>query len=253
LKILKGKYSVEVEKRSILGSLFEIPSTQEKTYGYYNYATRVGGFGPLFTVLFLPSLFFAFLIGLLKRDKNVLLLFMIYFFIYMVLPYKWWTRFHIYIMGISITSFSYILFHLSSSFYILGIIFSTLSFISAHRNIPKFHIQNYFPYKWRKLYFSERSYLLKDAKNIIFPYLEKGDTIGLYYSPEASEKYNFLLKLSYIFIPHDYEINIKYIFPPLKNMPPSAKFIITPSFFKSFNENYTLVYHNRDFEIWRRK
>lgn len=72
---------------------------------YYLYDSRLGGFGPIWFILFLPSIVFAFVYALMKRRYRFILLLIIGASAFLMYPRNWNPRYVIFIVGFGALSF----------------------------------------------------------------------------------------------------------------------------------------------------
>lgn len=72
---------------------------------YYLYDSRLSGFGPIWFIMFLPSITFSFIYALKRRDFRFLFLSMILIVTFILHPRNWNTRYVIFIVGLGAVSF----------------------------------------------------------------------------------------------------------------------------------------------------
>jgi hypothetical protein len=73
--------------------------------GYYMYDSRLSGFGPIWFILFLPSIAFSFLYAFIKKKYTFLFVSAILLLTFMIHPRNWTTRYVIFIVGLGALSF----------------------------------------------------------------------------------------------------------------------------------------------------
>jgi hypothetical protein len=88
---------------------------------YYFYDARFSGFGPLWFILFLPSIIFSLIYALKKKKYNFLFVFAILIITFLIYPRNWHTRYVIFIVGLGALSFGYMLDYLDNKWSILKI------------------------------------------------------------------------------------------------------------------------------------
>ncbi len=102
---------------------------------YYVYDSRLSGFGPLWFILFLPSIVFSFVYAALKKKSSFLFISMILVVAFLVHPRNWTTRYVIFIVGLGALSFGLAIDYFNRRGKILGIIallLSTYTFFTAN-------------------------------------------------------------------------------------------------------------------------
>jgi hypothetical protein len=72
---------------------------------YYLYDSRLGGFGPIWFILFLPSIVFSFVYALMRRHYRFILLLIIVSSAFLMYPRNWNPRYVIFIVGLGALSF----------------------------------------------------------------------------------------------------------------------------------------------------
>jgi hypothetical protein len=72
---------------------------------YYLYDSRLGGFGPIWFILFLPSIVLSFVYALMKRRYRFILLLIIVASAFLMYPRNWNPRYVIFIIGLGALSF----------------------------------------------------------------------------------------------------------------------------------------------------
>jgi hypothetical protein len=72
---------------------------------YYMYDSRLGGLGPLWFILFLPSILFTFIYSLIKRRYDLLSVILIFIVAFMMYPRNWTPRYVMFIIGLGALSF----------------------------------------------------------------------------------------------------------------------------------------------------
>ena len=76
--------------------------------GYYLYDSRLSGFGPIWFILFLPSITVAFVHALIKKKYRFLFAGAIFLLTFMLHPRNWTTRYVIFIVGLGALSFGFV-------------------------------------------------------------------------------------------------------------------------------------------------
>jgi hypothetical protein len=76
---------------------------------YYLYDSRLGGFGPLWFILFLPSLVFSLVHSMREKKYNFLLISTVVIITFLIHPRNWNTRYVIFIVGLGALSFGLVL------------------------------------------------------------------------------------------------------------------------------------------------
>jgi hypothetical protein len=74
---------------------------------YYLYDSRLSGFGPLWLILFLPSMLFSLILAVVKRNYRFLVISIILIVTFLLHPRNWTTRYVIFIVGLGALSFGY--------------------------------------------------------------------------------------------------------------------------------------------------
>jgi hypothetical protein len=92
----------------------------EKTK-YYFYDSRLSGFGPMWFILFLPSIVFSLIYALKKKKYNFLFVSAILIIIFLIYPRNWNTRYVIFVVGLGALSFGFVLDYLDRKWDILKI------------------------------------------------------------------------------------------------------------------------------------
>ncbi len=77
--------------------------------GYYLYDSRLSGFGPIWFILFLPSLVFSLIYAINRKKYNFLFIGAILIITFLIYPRNWYTRYVIYIVGLGALSFGVVL------------------------------------------------------------------------------------------------------------------------------------------------
>ncbi|MBI5099800.1 MAG: hypothetical protein HZB30_11240 [Nitrospirae bacterium] len=72
---------------------------------YYLYDSRLGGLGPVWFILFLPSIVFSFVYALIKRNYRFIALLIIFTAAFLMHPRNWNPRYVIFIVGLGALSF----------------------------------------------------------------------------------------------------------------------------------------------------
>ncbi len=77
--------------------------------GYYMYDSKFSGFGPLWFILFLPSILFSVIYGVAKKKNNLLFVIFVFLVAFALYPRNWITRYVIFIVGMGALSFGIVL------------------------------------------------------------------------------------------------------------------------------------------------
>lgn len=89
--------------------------------GYYFYDSRLSGFGPLWFILFLPSIVFSLVYAIKKKKYNFLFVVAILIITFLIYPRNWHTRYVIFVVGLGAVSFGLVLDYLDNKWNILRI------------------------------------------------------------------------------------------------------------------------------------
>ena len=81
--------------------------------GYYMYDSRLSGFGPIWFILFLPSILFSLVYAVLKRKYDLLFVIMLFIITFLLHPRNWTTRYVIFFIGLGAVSFGIMMDHFS--------------------------------------------------------------------------------------------------------------------------------------------
>ncbi len=91
-----------INNLSMLSGLFHV--WMEKVR-YYIYDSKLSGFGPVWFILFLPSIFFSFVYAVKGKRYNFLLISMVLVVTFIIAPRNWNTRYIIFMIGLGALSF----------------------------------------------------------------------------------------------------------------------------------------------------
>ena len=91
---------------SALGRLFHVWMERVR---YYLYDSRLGGFGPIWFILFLPCLLFSLVYAAREKKYNFLFISAIIIVTFLIHPRNWNTRYVIFIVGLGALSFGLVL------------------------------------------------------------------------------------------------------------------------------------------------
>lgn len=80
----------------------------EKT-GEFFYASEDRGFGPIWFILFLPSILFSFFYVIWKRSYDFLFIILVIVFVFALVPANWAPRYVIFALGLGCLSFAFVL------------------------------------------------------------------------------------------------------------------------------------------------
>jgi hypothetical protein len=78
---------------------------------YYLYDSRLGGLGPLWFILFLPSILFTFIYSLIKRRYDLLSVILMFVAAFIMYPRNWTPRYVMFIVGSGALSFGCVMNH----------------------------------------------------------------------------------------------------------------------------------------------
>jgi hypothetical protein len=95
-----------IENSSYFTRLFHVWTEKVE---FYLYDSRLSGFGPLWFILLLPSLLFAFFNSLIKRRYNWLFISLILIVTFAVHPRNWTTRYTIFMVAFGAVSYGYVI------------------------------------------------------------------------------------------------------------------------------------------------
>ncbi len=95
-----------IENLNYITRLFHV--WQERV-GYYMYDSRFSGFGPIWFILFIPSILFSFIYAVRKKKYSYLLAGTILALTFIVHPRNWTTRYVVFIVGLGAISFGFVL------------------------------------------------------------------------------------------------------------------------------------------------
>lgn len=111
--LFKGIYKEIIESvpASIVGlsPLSKVFYVWRERLGYYMYDSRLGGVGPLWFILFLPSLVFSAIRSIKEKKYDFIFVFTILIVTFMIYPRNWTPRYGIFIAGLGALSFGYVL------------------------------------------------------------------------------------------------------------------------------------------------
>ncbi len=107
----------------------------KENIAYYMYDSRLGGLGPLWFILFLPSLVFTFIYALAKRKYDVLAVILTFIAAFILYPRNWTPRYVIFTVGFGALSFGYVMNYFNGSrrvMQILALILVIYTFITSN-------------------------------------------------------------------------------------------------------------------------
>ncbi len=126
ITIFKGLYKkmldpvpALIENSSYLTRLFHV--WMEKVE-FYLYDSRLSGFGPLWTILLLPSLVFAFINSAIKKRYNWLFISLLLILTFAVHPRNWNTRYTIFMVAFGAVSYGFVIDYFGKKTRITGVI-----------------------------------------------------------------------------------------------------------------------------------
>lgn len=102
---------------------------------YYLYDSRLSGFGPIWFILFLPSLVFSLIYAINKRKYSFLFISAILIITFLVYPRNWYTRYVIYIVALGALSFGVVLNYFNkraNALKIVALLFAGYVFFTAN-------------------------------------------------------------------------------------------------------------------------
>ncbi|MDO8282525.1 MAG: hypothetical protein Q7U10_07875 [Thermodesulfovibrionia bacterium] len=104
---------------------------------YYLYDSRLSGFGPIWFILFLPSLALIFINSIIKKRYNWLFITILLIIIFLAHPRNWNTRYVIFILALGALSYGFVLDYFSKRERLLSIIALLLAvYTSLTANSP---------------------------------------------------------------------------------------------------------------------
>ncbi len=95
-----------LDKLSPLTRLFHVWLEKVR---FYSYDSRLSGFGPVWFILFLPSLVFSLVYAVRRKEYNFLLISAILIVTFLLHPRNWYTRYVIFVVGLGALSFGLVL------------------------------------------------------------------------------------------------------------------------------------------------
>lgn len=123
-----------IENSSSLAGLFYVWMERVE---YYLYDSRLSGFGPIWFILFLPSLAFTLICSIIKKRYNWLFITILLIMTFMVHPRNWNTRYVIFIVALGAVSFGFVLDYFSKRERVISIIALVLAlYTSLTANSP---------------------------------------------------------------------------------------------------------------------
>lgn len=123
-----------IENSSALTGLFHVWMERVE---YYLYDSRLSGFGPIWFILLLPSLVFAFINSIIKKRSNWLFITMLLIITFLAHPRNWNTRYVIFIIALGAVSYGFVLDYFSRRARLLSIIALILAaYTSLTANSP---------------------------------------------------------------------------------------------------------------------
>lgn len=74
---------------------------------YYLYDSRLGGFGPVWLILFVPGFLISFVFALMKKHYKFLAISVIFIIVFLMYPRNWTPRYVIFLIGLGALSFGF--------------------------------------------------------------------------------------------------------------------------------------------------
>jgi hypothetical protein len=105
-KKMRDPVPILIENSTYLSRLFHV--WMEKVE-FYLYDSRLSGFGPLWTILLLPSMVFAFIISAIKKRYNWLFICILLIITFAVHPRNWTTRYTIFMVSLGALSYGFVI------------------------------------------------------------------------------------------------------------------------------------------------
>ncbi len=121
-----------IENSSYLLRLFHVWTEKVE---FYLYDSRLSGFGPLWFILLLPSLIFAYINSLMRKQYNWLFISILLIMIFAIHPRNWTTRYTIFMVALGAVSYGFVIDFFSRKDRVLGIIalaLATYTFLTVN-------------------------------------------------------------------------------------------------------------------------
>jgi len=111
---------------------------QKDWYGcLYNYDSNYTGFGPIWLILFITTIVAAIILGYRKKNYKLLAVMVSMLGLFIVYPSSYYTRYTLFMLGLGIVSFAYVMTHFVSKFKVklLQVIGIVLSLVVVLTNV----------------------------------------------------------------------------------------------------------------------
>lgn len=112
--------------------------------GVYTYDSAFIGFGPIFSIIGIPSFLFCLFLSFKTKNISILLYPLISIIIFLLHPVKWYPRYHIYMLPAISLSIAYTLDHLNFSRKAILTLLNVLILYVLFHNLPNFRVFGYF-------------------------------------------------------------------------------------------------------------
>ncbi len=113
IKLFKGLFEGIIDPLpavlSKLSPLGKLAYVWQENVQFYLYDSRLSGFGPLWFILFLPSIVIAFFYAVINKKYNFLFISVILVVTFIIYPRNWYTRYVIFILCLGNLSFGFTL------------------------------------------------------------------------------------------------------------------------------------------------
>lgn len=133
--LFKGIIDPAPEVINNLSSLKSLLYVWLEKVEYYLYDSRLSGFGPIWFILFLPSLVFSLIYAINRRKYSFLFISAILIITFLVYPRNWYTRYVIYIVALGALSFGVVLNYFNkraNALKIVALLFAGYVFFTAN-------------------------------------------------------------------------------------------------------------------------
>lgn len=223
----------------IFKSLLELGYKEMHVYTHDN---RGGGFGHLFVSLGIIPFFISIFLSIKNKEKKFLKIIFYTFLFFLTSPYRWWTRFHIYLPFVAFMGTIYIWeMWNQKNLKNLIILFTFFSFIEGvHQRIIFSPFSSLYSYKnntFELVYIPEE---IKISYSKLYVYIKENDRIGVWAFSGIAEilkglilRNNFLIYLDLV----EREEELKYY----------QKIITSPGI---IIEGYNKVYEDKNICLW---
>ncbi len=252
-KFTLSKGEFKIDPTVFTFNIFEIfkrllEFSKEEKVNFYLYDNRFGGFGPIFisTLFFIP-IFILLFKGVKEKKLDLLKLFLFFFLFYLTIPYKWWTRFVIFLFFTSIFSYIYLWDRFRQRKVEI-----LLSFLSAYSLLlglngiispkPWSYLNNYKGKPFEK-------WIREDIAKSYFElskYIRENDTIFVY-KKGREEKFEVQCCLIGCLLEKSLFLKIEHV---EDKKPHYKKIISSPA---SFFEGYDVIYRDNNLVLWLKR